>query len=140
MPGAFLPQANPLLQEATRNQTRKQHPQCPGYVSERKNPFQTRSKPGRLGEDEAGGSDRAPGDSHRAPRLPQVPAPGGGRGHPPRPPPTFQALLRVGAQPPAPQLLVQEPDDGVGQALLLRHPGGRSVPPRGSHPAGNGAA
>lgn len=34
---------------------------------------------------------------------------------------TFQALLGVGREPPVPELVVQEPDDGVGQALLVVH-------------------
>lgn len=120
---------------------RNQHPQCPGYLPTEKN-FQTQSKPRHRGQDGAGGSDQRGQGAVTEPRISPSANPGqeGGAGGRGTPPPTFQALLRVGAHPAAPQLLVKEPDDGVGQALLLRHPGGRSVPPRGSHPAGNGAA
>lgn len=34
---------------------------------------------------------------------------------------TFQALLGVGGEAPVPELVMQEPDDGVGQALLVIH-------------------
>lgn len=34
---------------------------------------------------------------------------------------TFQALLGIGRESPVPQLVVQEADDGEGQALLVIH-------------------